>query len=156
MPCGLIIDLFAGGGGASTGLTWALGHSPDIAINHDAEALAMHAANHPGTLHLCANVLAVNPLYATDDQPVDGLVVANGSGTWGVSAAATSGNGGMEEWSHLPIIDGKVGEGVKFERIRRITGYLVGTVERFNNAKRAEVRDRVKHMSMTPAAVPAE
>ena len=37
---GLIIDLFAGGGGASTGLTWALGHSPDIAINHDAEALA--------------------------------------------------------------------------------------------------------------------
>ena len=61
-----------------------------------------------------------------------------------------------EEWSHLPIIDGKVGEGVKFERIRRITGYLVGTVERFNNAERAEVRDRVKHMSMTPAAVPAE
>lgn len=70
---GLIIDLFAGGGGASTGLTWALGHSPDIAINHDAEALAMHAANHPGTLHLCANVLAVNPLYATGGQPVDVL-----------------------------------------------------------------------------------
>ncbi len=38
-----------------------------------------------------------------------------------------------------------VGEGVKFERIRRITGYLVGTVDRFNNAKRAEERDRVKH-----------
>lgn len=37
------------------------------------------------------------------------------------------------------------GEGVEFERIRRITGYLVGTVDRFNNAKRAEVRDRVKH-----------
>ena len=39
----------------------------------------------------------------------------------------------------------KVGEGVGFERIRRITGYLVGTVDRFNNAKRSEVRDRVKH-----------
>ena len=39
----------------------------------------------------------------------------------------------------------KVGEGVGFERIRRITGYLVGTVDRFNNAKRAEVRDRVKN-----------
>ena len=39
----------------------------------------------------------------------------------------------------------KVGEGVKFERIRRITGYLVGTVDRFNNGKRAEERDRVKH-----------
>ncbi len=38
-----------------------------------------------------------------------------------------------------------VGEGVGFERIRRITGYLVGTVERFNNGKRAEERDRVKH-----------
>jgi len=38
-----------------------------------------------------------------------------------------------------------VGEGVKFERIRRITGYLVGTVDRFNNAKQAEERDRVKH-----------
>ena len=37
------------------------------------------------------------------------------------------------------------GEGVRFERIRRITGYLVGTVDRFNNAKRAEVNDRVKH-----------
>ena len=39
----------------------------------------------------------------------------------------------------------RAGKNVKFERIRRITGYLVGTVERFNNAKRAEVMDRVKH-----------
>ena len=38
-----------------------------------------------------------------------------------------------------------VGEGVGFERIRRITGYLVGTLDRFNNAKRAEERDRVRH-----------
>lgn len=41
-----------------------------------------------------------------------------------------------------------VGEGVGFERIRRITGYLVGTTDRFNNAKRAEERDRVKHVSL--------
>ena len=41
-----------------------------------------------------------------------------------------------------------IGEGVTFERIRRITGYLVGTVDRFNNAKRAEVADRVKHTTM--------
>lgn len=39
----------------------------------------------------------------------------------------------------------EIGKGVKFERIRRITGYLVGTLDRFNNAKRAEVNDRVKH-----------
>lgn len=42
-----------------------------------------------------------------------------------------------------------VGEGVGFERIRRITGYLVGTLDRFNNAKRAEERDRVKHSVST-------
>jgi len=41
--------------------------------------------------------------------------------------------------------DKKVGEGVNFERIRRITGYLVGTTERFNNGKKAEEKDRVKH-----------
>lgn len=41
--------------------------------------------------------------------------------------------------------DTKIGEGVDFARIRRITGYLVGTTEKFNNAKRAEERDRVKH-----------
>ena len=39
----------------------------------------------------------------------------------------------------------QIGAGVKFERIRRITGYLVGTLDRFNNAKRAEEHDRVKH-----------
>ena len=42
-------------------------------------------------------------------------------------------------------VNGQVGEGVEFERIRRITGYLVGTLDRFNNGKRAEVQDRVKH-----------
>ena len=58
----------------------------------------------------------------------------------------------MELIDHMRVTrrDGKliVGEGVKFERIRRITGYLVGTVDRFNNAKRAEVKDRVKHVKM--------
>lgn len=39
----------------------------------------------------------------------------------------------------------RYGEGVRFERIRRITGYLVGTIDRFNDAKRAEVKDREKH-----------
>ena len=43
-----------------------------------------------------------------------------------------------------------IGEGVGFERIRRITGYLVGTLDRVNNAKRAEERDRVKHSVTSP------
>lgn len=42
-----------------------------------------------------------------------------------------------------------VGKGVKFERIRRITGYLVGTTDRWNNAKKAEEKDRVKHLKVT-------
>lgn len=53
----LIIDSFAGGGGASLGIAWAMGgRGPDIAINHDAEALAMHEANHPSTLHVREDV----------------------------------------------------------------------------------------------------
>ena len=48
--------------------------------------------------------------------------------------------------TRLHAKNGVVGEGVKFERIRRVTGYLVGSLDRFNDAKRAEVRDRVKHM----------
>ncbi|WP_338110459.1 DNA cytosine methyltransferase [Rhodomicrobium udaipurense] len=58
---GLIIDSFAGGGGASTGIELALGRSPDYAINHDAKALAMHAANHPLTIHLEENIWKVDP-----------------------------------------------------------------------------------------------
>jgi hypothetical protein len=52
----------------------------------------------------------------------------------------------------LTVTDGKVGEGVGFERIRRITGYLVGTLDRFNDAKRSEVYDRVKHETEDVAA----
>lgn len=58
---GLIVDNFAGGGGASTGIERALGRSPDVAINHDAEAVALHKANHPDTLHLCQNVWKADP-----------------------------------------------------------------------------------------------
>lgn len=67
---GLIVDLFAGGGGASTGLAWALGRDPDIAINHDAQALAMHAANHPRTRHMQNDITRVLPLEATGGLPV--------------------------------------------------------------------------------------
>ena len=52
-------------------------------------------------------------------------------------------------YTHLHAHNGVVGEGVKFERIRRVTGYLVGTLDRFNDAKRAEVNDRVKHMHVS-------
>lgn len=69
----LIVDNFAGGGGASTGIYLATGRHPDIAINHDPEALAMHAANHPTTKHYCESVWEVNPRELADGRPV-GLV----------------------------------------------------------------------------------
>jgi DNA (cytosine-5)-methyltransferase 1 len=72
-PGELIIDNFAGGGGTSEGLEQAFGRHVDIAINHDPEALAMHAINHPRTLHLCESVWTVNPIKVTRNQPV-GLV----------------------------------------------------------------------------------
>ncbi|KQV28518.1 DNA methyltransferase [Rhizobium sp. Root1203] len=58
----IIIDSFAGGGGASTGIEQALGRSPDFAINHNADALALHAVNHPETVHLSENVYKIDPL----------------------------------------------------------------------------------------------
>ncbi len=66
----LIVDNFAGGGGASTGIEMALGRSPDIAINHDEEALAMHAANHPLTHHIQEDIFSVDPIAITKGQPV--------------------------------------------------------------------------------------
>ncbi len=66
----IIVDNFAGGGGASTGLEAALGVPVDIAINHDPEAVAMHAANHPRTKHFCEDVWTIDPLEATQGQPV--------------------------------------------------------------------------------------
>lgn len=69
----LIIDNFAGGGGASTGIELALGRHVDIAINHDAMAIAMHTANHPQTKHYCESVWDIDPREVTQGRPV-GLV----------------------------------------------------------------------------------
>ena len=66
----LIVDNFAGGGGASTGIELATGYSVDIAINHDPEAIKMHKANHPNTKHYCENVWAVDPIMACNGHPV--------------------------------------------------------------------------------------
>ena len=66
----LIVDNFAGGGGASTGIKLATGYSVDIAINHDPEAIRMHKVNHPNTEHYCENVWAVDPVKACKGHPV--------------------------------------------------------------------------------------
>ena len=67
---GLVVDNFAGGGGASTGIEMAIGRSVDIAINHDPDAIAMHRANHPATRHYCEDVWQVDPVAACAGVPV--------------------------------------------------------------------------------------
>ena len=66
----IIVDNFAGGGGASTGIEMATGRSVDIAINHDPEAIKMHKTNHPRTKHYCESVWDVDPVKACKGRPV--------------------------------------------------------------------------------------
>lgn len=68
---GLIVDNFAGGGGASTGIEAALGRAVDIAINHDEEAIRMHEANHPGTMHIRNNIWQIDPRDVVKGRHVD-------------------------------------------------------------------------------------
>lgn len=70
LPDELIVDNFAGGGGASIGIELGIGRPVDIAINHDAEAVSMHRANHPETTHYVEGVWRVDPVKVTRNQPV--------------------------------------------------------------------------------------
>lgn len=70
LPGELVIDNFAGGGGASSGIAAALGRPVDIAINHDPEAIAVHRANHPETKHFCESIWEVDPREACGSSPV--------------------------------------------------------------------------------------
>src|SRR5690554_4214419 len=66
----LLVDNFAGGGGASTGIESAIGRPVDIAINHDPAAIAMHEINHPATKHYCESVWDIDPREVTNGLPV--------------------------------------------------------------------------------------
>lgn len=72
----LVVDLFAGGGGASTGIEQAIGRHVDVAVNHDRDAVALHELNHPQTRHYVSDVFDVDPREATGGQPV-GLLHAS-------------------------------------------------------------------------------
>lgn len=68
----IFVDGFAGGGGASEGIKRALGRAPDVAINHDRAAIAMHMANHPETKHYCENIWNVDPVEVCEGRRVAG------------------------------------------------------------------------------------
>src|SRR5689334_16617187 len=72
----IIVDLFAGGGGASSGIEQALGRQVDIAVNHDAAAIALHKANHPQTHHIVSDVFEVEPVFVTQGRKI-GLLWAS-------------------------------------------------------------------------------
>ncbi len=69
-PMDIYVDLFAGGGGTSCGFEAAMGFSPDIAVNHSPEAIAMHAANHPRTKHYITDVWDIDPAEVCGGRPV--------------------------------------------------------------------------------------
>ena len=69
-PRQLVVDLFAGGAGASTGLAQAIGRSVDIAVNHDPEAMMVHRANHPETMHYGGDVFDIDPRKVVRGQRV--------------------------------------------------------------------------------------
>lgn len=66
----IVVDLFAGGGGMSTAIEQAIGRHVDVAVNHDADAISMHEANHPQTRHFQADIFEVDPHEATSGRPV--------------------------------------------------------------------------------------
>lgn len=66
----IVVDNFAGGGGASTGIEIAIGRSVDVAINHDPAAIAMHRANHPTSKHYTEDIWMVDPVEACEGHHV--------------------------------------------------------------------------------------
>jgi DNA (cytosine-5)-methyltransferase 1 len=111
----LVVDLFAGGGGASQGIFDALGRHPDIAINHDEDAIAVHTRNHPTTKHYCQSIWKVHPLEAVGARKV-GLLHASPDCRHFSRAA-----GGRPKWKSVRSLPGVVLTWAKYARPRVIT-----------------------------------
>ncbi|WP_298281162.1 DNA cytosine methyltransferase [Acidocella sp.] len=101
-PDELIVDLFAGGGGASQGIYQATGRHPDIAVNHDPDAIAVHLRNHPETEHHCESVWKIEPVAACAGRPV-GLLWASPDCRHFSRAA-----GGRPKWKAVRSLPGVV------------------------------------------------
>lgn len=112
---GLVVDLFAGGGGASAGIEAALGRPVDVALNHDEMAIATHERNHPNTKHLRADIWSVRPLYVTHGRRVLGI--------WGSPDCFAGGTLILTERGQRPIEAVAVGDMVLTHRgrWRRVT-----------------------------------
>ncbi len=96
-PDELVVDLFAGGGGASSGIEEAIGRPVDVAVNHDEHAIEMHTANHPSTRHLCESVFDVDPLEVVGRRPVGFLWASPDCFPAGTMVLTTVGYRAIEE-----------------------------------------------------------
>lgn len=101
-PSEMIVDIFAGGGGASTGIYQATGRHPDLAINHDQTAISVHASNHPTTNHACASVWEVEPRAAVAGRKV-GLLWASPD-----CRHFSRASGGRPKWKSVRALPGVV------------------------------------------------
>lgn len=111
----LVIDSFAGGGGASEGIRATLGRDPDIAVNHDRLALAMHRMNHPGTHHIAEDVVTLDARAMCAGRPIGML--------WMSPDCFPSGTLVLTEDGYRPIEEIRVGDRVLTheQRWRRVT-----------------------------------
>ena len=107
---GLIIDFFAGGGGASVGIEMALGREIDIAINHDPEAIRMHKVNHPNTLHLTEDIFAVDLQKYVKDETVDLLWASPDCTSHSKAKGGQPRKQGLRvlPWVHMAYLNGRV------------------------------------------------
>lgn len=110
LGAGLVIDLFAGGGGASTGIEAALGRPVDIAINHDPVALAVHQTNHPHTEHRVESVWAAFPADVAKGRPIDFLWASPDCKHFSKSKGGQPKDSGIRslawavvDWARLPV-----------------------------------------------------
>ncbi|MDP1918390.1 MAG: DNA cytosine methyltransferase [Myxococcales bacterium] len=103
MQRGLVIDLFAGGGGASVGIEAALGRPIDVAINHSPTALAVHADNHPHTKHLTSDIWEVKPEAVVGDRPVDVLWASPDCTHHSVAKAGKPRDGGIRSLAWVVV-----------------------------------------------------
>lgn len=110
----IIVDLFAGGGGASQGIFQATGRHPDLAVNHDPIAIAVHARNHPETEHRCESIWKVEPVEACAGRPV-GLLWASPD-----CRHFSRASGGRPKWKSVRSLPGVVLTWAKRVRPRKI------------------------------------
>jgi len=152
---GLLVDLFAGGGGASTGTEKAFGRNVDIAINHNAEAIAMHRMNHPQTKHYTESVFVIDPKTATKGKRVRHLHASPDCTHFSNAAADTPKDKKIRglAWSVIHWVDETAPEIITLENVVEFTtwGPLIRNEAFLNKLQRLYPKKKLKINRPNPA-----